>query len=612
MNELDLVLGIYDNPEHQTQSDYSVDLSKHNVAIFGSSRSGKTTIVKTLLIRLHQKERFSEKEEVYILDFSNDLSDYRKLPYVMAYFDAMHEENVRRIFRKIEDRLSENIKAMPGISYDQCVPDIRPAHVTFILDGLNALMAENRYSAYHDSLQRITRDGLSKGITVVFTAYEPSGGITRFLSSFKRIIALDLQKDKYLDLFGRRVEKPIPVEGRGMVNLEMGVYEFQAYFPYDADDRSLNDEIAVAALEDQMRVHYSESGKKDDFQKFLFRCEQKKMITFAGDLTKVNWETYTRVRWPGYHPGGNLRETARCEDTEFVAGLDYYTLEPVRINLMKTRSIAIYGKKNFGKTNLLGLILETALKIPDVRFVIWEDGRKKVEDADDICRITASLRAEGKTRIYFKYNKEEFETFLNKEYPEWEDKKENLAAIMPDLSMPNFRFGNETMNILSTNTTDTLGISETVGMESSKGQISDSTLGDETLTQCEKPFTVFVIQSRLYYQVLSSVPSCYQLMVRMAPFISNEDMKNRKLFIFSDVQRITDSEMMVCFNNYVDHAFLLDDILRFVNDRGKGSVFGTQDPDELKESFGKCELGDGFYLNLERDELVKVKFLKQS
>lgn len=101
----------------------------------------------------------------------------------------------------------------------------------------------------------------------------------------------------------------------------------------------------------------------------LRKCYERKMKIFTGDLVKKDWQNYTGLSWEDY------RNSPDCGAADFIAGLDYYTFVPIKINLEKTRSIAIYGNKSSGKTNLLSLILETAMNIPDVFFVFWEDGR---------------------------------------------------------------------------------------------------------------------------------------------------------------------------------------------------------------------------------------------
>ena len=375
MKSLELVLGLYDDPEQQTQKNYSVDLLRSNIAIFGSAMSGKTTLLKTLLLRLHQVLRVTDKEEVYILDFGNNLNTYKDLPYVIAYFDAFQEENVRRIFKAVEKHYEQNIRALPGKSFLDVdvnkMDENNPLkHITFVLDGLNAFMSDGQYTAYHEILQKLSRDGLSKGVSIVFTANNSSNGISRLLSSFNSVIAFDIPKDQYSELFSKKVEKPIIVQGRGVVNTETGVYEFQAYFPYNKDEGK-NDKNAVEDIITNLIKYQNNTGanQQEENKYFLEKCYERKMKMFTGDLFKEDWKNYTGIGWDDY------RNSSSCEPADFIAGLDCYSFEPIKINLEKTRSIAIYGKRSSGKTNLLSLILETAMNIPDAFFVFWEDGR---------------------------------------------------------------------------------------------------------------------------------------------------------------------------------------------------------------------------------------------
>ena len=208
MNSLKLVLGRYDDPENQNQDNYDVDLYTSNLAIIGSAMSGKTTLLKTLIVRLHQVVQTSAPEEIYILDFSNNLELYRTLPYVVAYFDALNDENVRRLFNVLEKKFYKNIKNLSGKSYVDLPDKSKIPHTTLILDGLNTFYTEDRYSAYQEILQKLARDGLSKGISIVFTANDNSGGINRLLQSFNRVIGFDLSKDKFSELFSGKIEKP--------------------------------------------------------------------------------------------------------------------------------------------------------------------------------------------------------------------------------------------------------------------------------------------------------------------------------------------------------------------------------------------------------------------
>jgi hypothetical protein len=85
---------------------------------------------------------------------------------------------------------------------------------------------------------------------------------------------------------------------------------------------------------------------------------------------------------------------------------------------------------------------------------------------------------------------------------------------------------------------------------------------------------------------------------------------NDMIFLFTDVKKITDAEVNSEFNSALKVVFLLDSIAEFASERGGKSVFGEMDQKTLKEDYARCELGDGYYYNVEADSLKKAKFIK--
>lgn len=540
MPSLELELGRYDDPDHQLQADYTVDLCKSNLAIFGSSMSGKTTLIKTLLVRLHQKADFPRDEEVYILDFSNNLVLYGDLPCVVGYFDGSREENVRRVFRRVEERLAENLKNLHGrvyaeLSRNESDQKSRAIHVTLILDGLNTFYGNERYMLYQDELLKLARDGLSKGVTVIVAASDPSAGGGRLLNCFNRIIAFDIPQEKYADLFGYKVEKPPSIKGRGIANRDVAAYEFHGYYPYDSDlyVGDEGEEKALSALKTVLRKHYR------DYEALL----ERKMNVFTDVLDEENWKRLC-PHTPSFTPGF------------LTAGLDYYTFASVAIELRTARCIAIYGRKGAGKTNLLRLLLRGAREIPCVRFVLWDDGRGELEkvkdltDGVDTVKVSSRKKFEEVIRRYFDLPDDIYSS------PELEEKCDRPIPVPVE----------------------------------------------------DRPFTVFVVQSREAYQHIPG-GSGRHILVRMQPFIDSA-VSEKALFVFSDVQRIPSAEIYSYFNYSIARAFLLYDIADFVRDRGSGTVFSNMDQAELKDRFGLCDQGDGFFYDLEKADIQKIKFIK--
>lgn len=583
MNKLELIIGRYDDPEKQLQDDYSFDLYRSNLAIFGSALSGKTTLIKTILMRIHQEVKGNGKEEIYILDYGNSFEKYEKLPYITAVFDALNEENVRRTFRLFEQKMAHNLRILKGQPYYEYERTDRPAHCTLIIDGLSAFASEPKNEKHKEVLIKLARDGISKGISIIFTANDTAGGISKLLSSFNRKIAFDLPPDKYIDIFSGKVNKPIVAKGRGIVNDSIKHYEFQAYFPYYSQSKKPDKKAEEQEISELIQILYS-------FGAYNSGVAAKKLHSFlSGDELTTDfdvWAKYTGKSWD--------ESCQEVGDGTAIVGLDYYSFNPVSINLKEAQSIAIYGKKEFGKSNLLGLLLEAANRMKDDIAVIFLDDKRR--GLATIAPIIDTIKNRNIVRIV--EERAEFEKIVDlyfnqstKVTPKRRNKKTRTFIPTPQVDPSDF-----------TGAVDTVD-------EFEETHYVDDSAENFTFSVENRPFTIFVIQSRFFYKIDSGDPD-EQFIARIAPCVS-EAVTEKALFIFSDVQRITETTSRLFFNNGIVHAFLLDDIVRFVNDaRGRSSVFSDQDPKELKENFGPCERGDGFYFNIERDELSKLKFIK--
>ena len=122
------------------------------------------------------------------------------------------------------------------------------------------------------------------------------------------------------------------------------------------------------------------------------------------------------------------------------------------------------------------------------------------------------------------------------------------------------------------------------------------------------PFTVFVIQSKLVYL---NTPEGKRLISAVLPQMAAIAEERKYMFIFSDVQKISEAEINSIFNNQISSAFLLDNIAEFAGERGTRTIFGNMDVKALKEEYAKCEIGDGYYYDVEADKLQKLKFIKR-
>lgn len=520
---MEIAMGIYDAPQIQQQPILYLNPFKSNIAVFGGPMTGKTTFIKTYLVHIHENREIASREDIYIIDFGGNMGEYSRLERVCACFDNSNEENIKRIFKTLERRMDENARKLESNNFYSLYlkePLRCPTHLTLIIENLNAFLADERYAAYQERLLRLCRDGLSKGLSIIVTANDITG-TNRLMANFGQKVAFEMPSDNYFEIFNTKVNKPMKLPGRGIVNVDSATYEFQCFIPF----ANKEDEGLHALINECSTVK-----------------NQNKMAAFNGDLTFDNVSEFN----------GNALSISQKDD--ILMGLDYYEHKPVCLNVRESRAIAIYGKRQFGKSNLLRIIVQAILKAnKGVRFVYLDDGRKQLEEFQ---------------------NNEAENIYLT-----------SVESLRDYLTEHGYGGKRSVRTVKATN----------------PPQPIDSMISNDT------PYTVFVLQSKALYQ--SSVDATYLMREWIPEMIGNAEARNY-LFIFSDVRNISAPEVRIPFNNSISVAFVLDNIGEFVADKGSKSVIGEMDARELKAEYAKCSVGDGYYYDVEADVLEKLRFIK--
>ena len=604
----ELEMGIYDAPLKQKQDTLRIDLLKSNLAVFGSKQSGKTVFIKNLFIRLHEKiDPKILAEEIYILDLNSTMGDYDKLPCICACFDDSNEEDVKTLFETVKDKLKRNndiLKLSKRNSIRQFIDDPpelieeRPKHITLVIENLNAFISEERFSLYHELLLKFCRDGISKGLTVVFTANSVSGGVGRFLANMETAVAFDLPVDQATEIFNEKPPQHLSVPGRGIVRIESELYEFQAFLPFESE----KNELAPFISNVTERI-----GKQNI---------PTRLKSFTKQLTQENFamNTYSDLSY----------EKASQGTEGIIFGLDYYSHSPVSIIPEESRCIAIYGKKGYGKTNLLnhlvGRMFLRETTPPITRIVTFDDGRKEL---DGLIKYINETLTDIKVICFD--NREAFSSFVSKEDERLTSGEETPAqAGLPGNNPPALPeahresqtgsfFDSPHTDMSENMTNDFVGDLEQydnayIQTVHEKYEQTEQAVPEETPYLAEEGTTLFILQSKSLYQ--NSKNRAKDVMFESLFSLINDADRNNMIFIFSDVKRHPDADVELTLNSVFSKAFLLNDIAEFVGDRGGRSVFGDLDQRELKLKFAKCEVGDGYYYDIDRDELTKVKFMR--
>lgn len=554
------ILGKQDIPVLQEQPNFSVDLLDSNLLLFGAPMSGKTNLIRLLVTILHKQ--YSENEEqIFILDFGGALANFESLPLVAAYFDNANEEYVKRVFKLMEDQLKDNIKKLKGKNY-RAATDNQPIHTTLFIDNVNAFLDEPRYSAYQEKLAKLCRDGLSKGITIVVTA-SSTKSLGSLMSSFKQKVALEMPVDSYTEIFNHKV---IPVgnnPGHGFGNVTVTPEGITGTFPL---------QIAY-----ELQLNIADNISTSEFQNALMRCFQNRMVKkykrFPEVLTKTIYDLFA----------SEFDTNEESEECSISVGLDYTECKPVSIDFNSSKSVAIYGKKGFGKTNLLNLLLKDFISSPHYRFVFLDDGREQLKKIYE--------KVENRSR-YIQFNEETKIDFKSSKDPGQKQLKLSPMQLLVKEIHENY------MDLSQVRRMSNLVLGEIFGAGvniSSKAGLVDS------------KNTIFVLQSKFLY--VNSMVSKIFMEIILPSLVARADEMNW-IFIFSDVKSISDSETRENFHSSISVAYLLDSIAEFVGERGQKSLFGSMDVKSLKEEYAQCEEGDGYFYSIERDILKKLKFIK--
>lgn len=491
------------------------------MAVFGGPLTGKTHFIKNLLVRLNECPDMSPREDVYIIDFGGNIGAYSKLGNVCACFDNSNEENIRSVFNTLARRLEENAEALENNSYqylEEKAPEKCPPHILLIIENLNAFVSDERYAAYVDSLISLSRDGLSKGLSVVVTAND-TAGTGRLMSCFGQKLAFDMPADNYYEIFNTKVSKPMKKPGRGLVSIGSGVYEIQCFMPF-----------AEATEEDELNDLVLASG---------MRGNPNKLMALPKELTADVFSKYAVGEAPSAYG-------------DVILGIDYFDHSPVAMNLEQGHFIAVYGKKKDEKLNFVKLLLNGIQSVyGKVRTVIVDDGRALLKPFGD------ELGNDFSGSVYLT-SIGDFGGYLVKQ--SYIERKNDTPGRI-------------------------------------RWKVSSA----------ETPFTVFVIQSKNFYNGTADSVNVFKIITKMASVAEERNY----LFIFSDVVKFNDHEARAVFSNNITNAIVLEDICDFVAKNSTGSVFDSFDPRDLKSQFARCSAWDGFCYNIAvGEDLKKIKFLK--
>jgi DNA segregation ATPase FtsK/SpoIIIE, S-DNA-T family len=233
-------IGLLDEPDMARQTALTLDVSRNHVAVFGAAGSGKTNLLRSLLVSLAATHSPAELH-AYVLDLgSRAFRSLEQLPHVGAVIYADEERFAERLqrllellLRKVEERQRTISDSGAGnfYEYNQQHPEQPLPAILLLIDNM-AELQENHEALIENNLIPLARRALGNGLSMVVAANIPANIPSRLYNLFaERITFRQTNPDLYMDIVGRGAVEIGDQPGRGYARLRQQPLLFQAALP---------------------------------------------------------------------------------------------------------------------------------------------------------------------------------------------------------------------------------------------------------------------------------------------------------------------------------------------------------------------------------------------
>lgn len=401
---LEVQLGLYDDPVNQSQDTLTVSLSKNgHHGVIGTIVSGKSTFLQTMLYAFVTKYTPADIN-IYAIDYSAKMmSAFETMPHVGGVIYEGQDDRLAKFFHMLGGILEERKQLFKGGNYSQYVRVngiVLPAVMVVIDNYANFRTKTN--NIYDDTLLQLSKDGVSYGIFLVisgggFSAMEiPS----RLGENLRTVICLEMNdRFQYADaMHTLRIETlpEVNIKGRGLAKVGEEILEFQTALAFEAADdfRRLEE---IEALGNQMRN------------------------VWTGRRARPIPEIPKKPVWSEFAQLEDMDKLVK-DDRHLPIGYNSENAAVYGIDLSRTYCYLVTGKARSGKTNLLRAVVNSALA---------KGGETVIFDFKG-----ELLNLEEKEGIEYIRTKAELFTFFQKLMPDFiarnQKKKANIQAGLSD------------------------------------------------------------------------------------------------------------------------------------------------------------------------------------
>lgn len=167
-----LIVGLQDSPATQKHDELIVSLSEPLVVI-GSPRSGRTTLVRTLIAASIQAPDWATRH-FYVLDGGSALASLARVPVVGAVASTAQTERIGRLLAKFDSELSRRIDLL-ALSDCSDYAEYRARssselpRLVLVIDRWESVADDLSTYEFEDTVLRLISEGPRVGVTVVVT-----------------------------------------------------------------------------------------------------------------------------------------------------------------------------------------------------------------------------------------------------------------------------------------------------------------------------------------------------------------------------------------------------------------------------------------------------------
>ena len=321
-------IGIYDDPEHQDQGNYCVELSENNTYIIGSAMTGKTTLLQTILLQLMSYYTPNDVN-VYIIDCGNmTLKVFEGSNIVGGVVLTAEEDKIANLFKLLFRTMNERKKAFSkkGLGTHRAYVEAGYSDMPQIILMIDNIAAfKEYYDNLSDDFLALSREGNSLGISIVATASQTNAMNYKALSNYgTRISFVCNDSNEYMNLFDRCRMEPKDTAGRGLCVIDKRIVEFQTALCVEGDKEYIrveNIKTAIVKANHQYEsLHALPIPVVPDIISFKNAKENKELYTSA-------------YRIP--------------------MGIQYSTVQYAMLDLQTMGLIATLGREKSGRTNFV-------------------------------------------------------------------------------------------------------------------------------------------------------------------------------------------------------------------------------------------------------------------